>query len=92
MANGILVTAGVGVAVVVLRQPALRRLFVRAAPRLLRELRPVHVAAAIAALSGPALAAESVAPATAPAPGPVRPGPDSRTTTEGQPPAAGSRA
>jgi hypothetical protein len=53
VANGILTVAGVALAVVVWRQPALRRLAGHFVPVALREIRPVHVAAVIAALAGP---------------------------------------
>jgi hypothetical protein len=51
VANGILAVAGVTLAVVVWRQPALRRLVRHFAPLALREIRPVHVAAAMAAIA-----------------------------------------
>jgi hypothetical protein len=53
VANGILTVAGVTLAVVVWRQPALRRLARQVVPVALREIRPVHVAAVIAALATP---------------------------------------
>lgn len=53
VANGILTVAGVALAVVVWRQPALRRLARHFVPLALREVRPVHVAAVLAALAGP---------------------------------------
>ena len=53
VANGILTVAGVALAVVVWRQPALRRMARQLVPIALREIRPVHVAAVMAALAGP---------------------------------------
>jgi hypothetical protein len=53
VANGILTAAGVALAVAVWRQPALRRAVRQLAPVALREIRPVHVAAVIAALVAP---------------------------------------
>jgi hypothetical protein len=53
VANGILTVAGVALAVVVWRQPALRRAARHVVPHVLREIRPVHVAAVLAALAGP---------------------------------------
>lgn len=61
VANGILTVAGVALAVVVWRQPALRRLVRHFAPIALREIRPVHIAAAMAAIAAaPAAAAGAV--------------------------------
>jgi hypothetical protein len=60
VANGILTVAGVALAVVVWRQPALRRLARHFVPIALREIRPVHVAAAMAALAAPAATAAAV--------------------------------
>ena len=54
VANGILTVAGVALAVVVWRQPALRRLVRHVVPVALREIRPVHVAAVMAALAASA--------------------------------------
>jgi hypothetical protein len=56
VANGILTVAGVTLAVVVWRQPALRRIVRHFAPVALREIRPIHVAAVLAALAAPAAA------------------------------------
>ena len=53
VANGILAVAGVTLAVVVWRRPALRRVVRHLLPVALREIRPVHVAAVVAALAGP---------------------------------------
>jgi hypothetical protein len=53
VANGILAVAGVTLAVVVWRQPALRRMVRHLVPVALREIRPVHVAAVMAALAAP---------------------------------------
>jgi hypothetical protein len=53
VANGILAVAGVTLVVVVWRQPALRRVVRQLLPVALREIRPVHVAAVVAALAGP---------------------------------------
>jgi hypothetical protein len=53
VANGILTVAGVALAVVVWRQPGLRRAARHVVPHVLREIRPVHVAAILAALAGP---------------------------------------
>jgi hypothetical protein len=53
VANGILTVAGVALVVVVWRQPGLRRLARHFVPLALREIRPVHVAAVMAALAGP---------------------------------------
>jgi hypothetical protein len=57
VANGILTAAGVTLAIVAWRQPTLRR-FARAfaplAPEAIRETRPLHVAAAIAAVAATA--------------------------------------
>jgi hypothetical protein len=53
VANGILAVAGVTLVVVVWRQPALRRVVRHLLPVALREIRPVHVAAVVAALAGP---------------------------------------
>jgi hypothetical protein len=53
VANGILTVAGVALVVVVWRQPGLRRLARHFVPLALREIRPVHVAAVLAALAGP---------------------------------------
>ena len=53
VANGILAVAGVTLVVVVWRQPALRRVVRHLLPVALREIRPVHVAAVLAALAGP---------------------------------------
>jgi hypothetical protein len=64
VANGILTVAGVALAVVVWRQPALRRVVRQLVPVALREIRPVHVAAVIAALAAPP-AAVTAAAATA---------------------------
>jgi hypothetical protein len=60
VANGILTVAGVALVVVVWRQPALRRLVRHLVPIALREIRPVHVAAALAAVAGPAVTAAAV--------------------------------
>jgi hypothetical protein len=60
VANGILTVAGVTLAIVVWRQPALRRLVRQLAPVALREIRPVHVAAALAAFAAPAAATAAV--------------------------------
>jgi hypothetical protein len=66
VANGILTVAGVALAVVVWRQPALRRMARQLVPVALREIRPVHVAAVMAALAGPpAVTAAAVAAAKA---------------------------
>jgi hypothetical protein len=51
VANGILIVAGAALALVVWRQPRLRRAAVRALPLLVGPIRPVHVAAALAALA-----------------------------------------
>ena len=53
VANGILTVAGVALVVVVWRQPGLRRLARHFVPLAIREIRPVHVAAVIAALAVP---------------------------------------
>jgi hypothetical protein len=53
VANGILTVAGVALAVAVWRQPALRRVVKHLLPVALREIRPVHVAAVMAALAAP---------------------------------------
>jgi hypothetical protein len=53
VANGILTVAGVTLAVVVWRQPALRRVVRHFVPVTLREIRPIHIAAVMAALAGP---------------------------------------
>lgn len=53
VANGILTVAGVAIAVAVWRQPALRRIVKHLMPVALREIRPVHVAAVMAALAAP---------------------------------------
>jgi len=53
VANGILTVAGVALAVAVWRQPALRRVVRHLLPAALREIRPVHVAAVMAALAAP---------------------------------------
>ncbi len=58
VANGILTVAGVALAVVVWRQPALRRLVRHLVPVALREIRPVHIAAVMAALAAPPAAAD----------------------------------
>jgi hypothetical protein len=65
VANGILTVAGVTLAIVVWRQPALRRLVRQLAPVALREIRPVHVAAVLAAFAAPAAAATAVVAAEA---------------------------
>jgi hypothetical protein len=57
VANGILTVAGVALAVVVWRQPALRRVVRHFVPVALREIRPIHIAAVMAALAGPPVAA-----------------------------------
>jgi hypothetical protein len=73
VANGILTVAGVALAVVVWRQPSLRRLARHFVPVALREIRPVHVAAVMAALAGPpavtAAAVVAAKAAEAPEPG-----------------------
>jgi hypothetical protein len=61
VANGILTVAGVALAVVVWRQPALRRIVRHFAPVALREIRPIHVAAVLAALAAPAAATAAAA-------------------------------
>lgn len=66
VANGILTVAGVALAVVVWRQPALRRLVRHAVPLALREIRPVHVAAIVAALAAPPAAVTAAVVATQP--------------------------
>lgn len=53
IANGILATAGAAIALVVWRQPKLRKAALLALPPLVRKIRPVHVAGVIAALAGP---------------------------------------
>jgi hypothetical protein len=73
VANGILTVAGVALAVVVWRQPGLRRLVRQLAPVALREIRPVHVAAALAALAAPAAAATAVVASDASNPDESRP-------------------
>ena len=70
VANGILTVAGVALAVVVWRQPALRRAARQLVPIALREIRPVHVAAVIAALAAPPAAVTAEAVATAKGSGP----------------------
>jgi hypothetical protein len=66
VANGVLAVAGVTLAIVVWRQPALRRLVRHFAPVALREIRPVHVAAVMAAIAAaPAAAATASAAADA---------------------------
>lgn len=64
VANGILMVAGVALAVVVWRQPALRRLARHFVPVALREIRPVHVAAVMAALAAPPAAVTAAVVAT----------------------------
>jgi hypothetical protein len=66
VANGILTVAGVAIAVAVWRQPALRRIVKHFLPVALREIRPVHVAAVMAALAAPP--AVAVVAAKAPEP------------------------
>jgi hypothetical protein len=69
VANGILTVAGVALAVVVWRQPLLRRVVRQVMPVALREIRPVHVAAVIAALAAPpTVTAAASAAARAPEP------------------------
>lgn len=64
VANGILAVAGVTLAVVVWRQPALRRIARHFVPVALREIRPVHVAAVMAALAAPPAAVTAAVVAT----------------------------
>ena len=59
-------------AVVVWRQPALRRIVRHFVPMTLREIRPVHVAAVMAALAGPP-AAVTAAAVAAKSPDPSNP-------------------
>lgn len=63
VANGILTVAGVALTVVVWRQPMLRRLVRHAVPAALREIKPVHVAAIVAALAAPPAATSAAPPA-----------------------------
>jgi hypothetical protein len=76
VANGILTVAGVALAVVVWRQPALRRVARHFVPVALREIRPVHVAAVIAALAAPPAAVTAATAAAAAAEGPDAKGPE----------------
>jgi hypothetical protein len=76
VANGILTVAGVALAVVVWRQPALRRVARHFVPVALREIRPVHVAAVIAALAAPPAAVTAAAAAAAEGPDAKGPEPD----------------
>ena len=64
VANGILTVAGVALAVVVWRQPALRRIARHFVPVALREIRPVHIAAVMVALAAPPAAATAAVVAT----------------------------
>jgi hypothetical protein len=69
VANGIVTVAGVALAVVVWRQPALRRIVRHFVPVALREIRPVHIAAVMAALAAPpAAVTAAVVAAKAPEP------------------------
>jgi hypothetical protein len=62
-ANTIVAAAGVALAVLVVSQPRLRRMVMRLAPVALRQIRPIHVIAVVAALTGPAVAAPSTSTA-----------------------------
>jgi hypothetical protein len=59
VANGILVAAGVTLAVVIVREPRLRRMLWRLLPIAAKQVRPVHIAAALSVLGASAAAAQA---------------------------------